>query len=58
MDAIERLAEEMRQSLVETLLDDITNGEYDDYLEAILAAAHGRKRAKRGVRHPRGLGRV
>lgn len=43
---------------LQPFLDAITNGEFDDDLEAILAAAHGRKRAKRGVRNPRGLGRV
>lgn len=46
------------RSSLQVLLDQITCGHYDDDLEAILAAAHGRKRAKRGVRNPRGLGRV
>lgn len=44
--------------MVQDFLDQITLGVYDDDLEAILAAAHGRKRAKRGVRNARGLGRV
>lgn len=46
-----------RESM-EQLLVDITNGEYDEYLEAILAAAHSRKRDKRGVRNSRGMPRA
>jgi hypothetical protein len=39
---------------VDAVLDLITSGAYDEHLEDILAAAHGRKRAKRGLRHPYG----
>lgn len=37
------------------LLAAIADGMLDDRLEEILAAAHGRKRARRGVRRPYGL---
>lgn len=47
-----------RNLAVEALLDAIALGHLDDQLEAILAAAHGRKRAKRGVRNARGLSRA
>lgn len=40
---------------IETLLDGINDGYYDPYLEAILAGAHARKRALRGVVLPYGL---
>lgn len=39
---------------VDALLDLITSGAYDAHLEDILAATHGRKRARRGQRHPYG----
>lgn len=35
---------------VQTLLDNITAGKADPYLEAVLAVAHNRKRALRGTR--------
>ncbi len=37
------------------LLDDLGSGRFDDWLEAILAAAHARKRALRGVPGPYGI---
>lgn len=39
---------------LDALLALINEGAYDDHLEDILAAAHGRKRARRGLRHPYG----
>jgi hypothetical protein len=42
-------------SVVEVLLDNIASGEADPYIEALLAALHGRKRALRGVPHPFGV---
>lgn len=35
--------------MVQRLVDAIEGGLYDPYLEAILAAGHNRKRARRGV---------
>lgn len=43
---------------VDVLLDKLINGDLDDYLEAILAAGHARKRARRGVRRAQGLPRA
>lgn len=40
---------------VQVLLDAIERGDYDQYLEAVLATGHNRKRAKHGVA---GFGRV
>lgn len=34
---------------VQALLDALTTGKYDQWLEALLAVAHGRKRALRGT---------
>lgn len=34
---------------VQAFLDSMARGEMDDYIEAILAVGHNRKRAKRGV---------
>lgn len=39
---------------VEALIEAIAAGHADDYLETILAACHGRKRAKRGIDMPYG----
>lgn len=39
---------------LDALLALINSGAYDEHLEAILAAAHGRKRARRGIRRPYG----
>lgn len=36
---------------VQALLDGMLAGDLDEYIEAILAAGHTRKRAKRGERH-------
>lgn len=40
---------------IQVFLDAINEGRADEYLEAILAAAHGRKRQRRGVRVPYGV---
>lgn len=42
-------------STLDVLLTNIVSGGCDDELEAILAAAHGRKRARRGVADPYGV---
>lgn len=42
---------------IDALLTLINEGAYDDHLEAILAAGHGRKRERRGLRRPYGLTR-
>lgn len=48
-DALVRLPD------VDALLELIVTGAYDDHLEDILAAAHGRKRERRSsIRHPYG----
>lgn len=47
-------AERRAPSDIEVLIGNIAEGKADAYLEAILAAAHGRKRALRGVTHPYG----
>lgn len=39
---------------VDVLIENIASGTCDGYLEAILAAAHGRKRAIRGLPRPYG----
>jgi hypothetical protein len=39
---------------VDDLIEDIASGTCDAYLEAILAATHGRKRALRNIPHPYG----
>lgn len=39
---------------ISVLIENIAAGRADDCLEAILAAAHGRKRAMRGLRNPFG----
>lgn len=61
-DEIERLdaqrpvgGDDTTPSDVQALLDAITAGNADPYLEAILAVTHNRKRALRGVR---GFGRL
>lgn len=39
---------------LEELIEDIAAGQYDPYLESLLAALHGRKRALRNVPNPYG----
>jgi hypothetical protein len=39
---------------IEDLIEGIAGGEYDPYIESLLAALHGRKRAMRSVPHPYG----
>lgn len=41
---------------IDALLQLINDGSYDEHLEAILAAGHARKRERRGVRRPYGIG--
>ena len=45
----------MTKKQADALVEQINAGEADHYLEALLAAAHGRKRYIRGVRSPYGL---
>jgi hypothetical protein len=40
---------------VDQVLTAVKKGDLDPFLESILAAAHGRKREKRGIYAPRGL---
>jgi hypothetical protein len=39
---------------IEELIEGIAAGQYDPYIESLLAALHGRKRAVRSVPHPYG----
>ncbi len=39
---------------VDALIELVNEGAYDDHLEDILAALHGRKRERRGHRRPYG----
>ena len=39
---------------IEELIGGIADGTYDPYIESLLAALHGRKRAMRSVPHPYG----
>lgn len=49
-DADKEMARDDTPSDVQAILDAITAGNADPYLEAILAVTHNRKRALRGVR--------
>lgn len=40
---------------IDLLLEQLINGDLDEHLEAILAAGHSRKRARRGVRRAHGV---
>jgi hypothetical protein len=40
---------------MDAIIELINEGHYDDHLEDLLAAAHGRKREKRGCRRPYGV---
>lgn len=49
-DELSQNVVQIDRPLMTTVLSSIHDGEYDAYLEAILAVAHERKRALRGVR--------
>ncbi len=53
MDPVDR---QVRLPDIDALLELLTSGAYDQHLEDILTAAHGRKRERRpNSRHPYGL---
>lgn len=51
---VRELIESFGQPEIGELIDGICDGDYDPYIESLLAALHGRKRAMRSVPHPYG----
>jgi hypothetical protein len=48
------VVESFGQPEIGDLIDGIVEGDYDPYIESLLAALHGRKRSMRSVPHPYG----
>jgi len=50
----EEVAESSGPPEIDDLIEGIAGGTYDPYIESLLAALHGRKRAVRSIPHPYG----